>query len=59
MGEVSVRTCSGAEWVIWALYVPKHATCTRHVHMRAFLYKLAYACKSPAYGEGTAVPVQW
>ena len=27
--------------------------------MHAFLYKLVYACKSPAYGEGTAVPVQW
>ena len=30
-----------------------------NMHMRAFLYKLAYVCKSPAYGEGTAVAVQW
>ena len=57
MGEVSVRTAGPNGWS--GRYVPKHATCTRHVHMRAFLYKLACVCKSPAYGEGTAVAVQW
>ena len=28
-----------------------------NVHIRAFLYELAYTCKSPAYGNGTAVPM--
>ena len=26
--------------------------------MRAFLYERAYRCKSPAYGDATAVPIQ-
>ena len=36
-----------------------YATCTLHVHICAFLYKLAYAYKSTAYGDVTAVPMQW
>ena len=36
-----------------------YATCTRHVHMRAFLYELAYVYKPTAYGNVTAVPMQW
>ena len=34
-----------------------YATCTQHVDMRAFLYELAYAYKSTAYGDVTAVPI--